>query len=56
MVEQWGESAAGFGSDEAFELLAELEQNRSDHVRAIRTQERLMIKAAIVIQPGNILP
>lgn len=54
MAEQWDDSTADFGSDDAFELLAELEQNRTDNIRGIRNQERLLIKAAVIVQPGNI--
>ena len=48
------ESDKGFGSDDAFELLAELEQNRMQNIQHQRSHERLLIKSGIVVEPGNI--
>ncbi len=41
------------GSDEAHELLRELEQNTTEEMRRQRSHFRLAIKSAVVMQAGN---
>ncbi len=38
---------------DAFNLLAELEQNRSEEIRRQRQHFRITIKAEVLLQPGN---
>jgi len=40
-------------SDEAFDLLQELERNTSDDLRQQRAHFRLAVKANVILQPGN---
>jgi hypothetical protein len=40
-------------SDEAFDLMKDLESQTSDEVRRQRSNQRLTLKAAVIIQPGN---
>ena len=39
--------------EQAFDLLQELERNKTDEIRRMRTHFRLAIKASIVLMPGN---
>ena len=40
-------------SDEAFDLMKELESQTSEEIRRQRSNQRLVVKATVVIQPGN---
>lgn len=46
-------SGRAAGADDAFDLLQDLEKNRTDEVRRQRTHFRLAIKSGVVVQPGN---
>lgn len=39
--------------DNAFDLLQELEQNKSDEIRRKRAHFRVAVKAKVTVQPGN---
>lgn len=39
--------------DREFELLQQLERNTSDSIRKARSSERIALKCAVVIEPGN---
>ncbi len=39
--------------EQAFDLLQELERNKTDEIRRMRTHFRLAIKAGIILMPGN---
>lgn len=53
MFDQLEGADHGLGSKEETELLAELERNKPEEIRRQRGQERIAIKAPVVVQPGN---
>lgn len=44
---------AAVNADEAFDLLQELERNKSDEIRRQRQHFRLMLKARVTLLPGS---
>lgn len=53
MFDELGQSLNTPGSDEAHEMLQELERNKTEEIRRQRTHFRLAIKASVVMQAGN---
>lgn len=53
MFENLDVSTDSVSSDDAFEMLQELERNRSDEIRRQRAHFRLAVKAGVILQPGN---
>ena len=53
MFEDYEDSTGKLSSDQAFDLLQDLERNTTDDIRRRRAQFRIAIKSAVVLQPGN---
>ena len=53
MFEDYEDSTGKLSSDQAFDLLQDLERNKTDEIRRQRVYFRLAIKSAVVLQPGN---
>ena len=53
MFDQTDDSAGKLSSDEAFNLLRELEGSTTEEIRRQRAHFRLAIKAGVILQSGN---
>ncbi len=53
MFGQYDASDNDTTSERAFDMLQELERNKSDEIKRQRSHERLIIKTKVIIQPGN---
>ena len=53
MFEDHDQSADSLSSNEAFDLLQDLERNTPDEIRRQRAHFRLAVKAGVVLQAGN---
>jgi len=53
VFEDFDISTESVSGEEAFEMLQELERNRSDEIRRQRVHFRLAVKAGVILQPGN---
>ena len=53
MFEDYEDSTGKLSSDQAFDLLQDLERNTTDDIRRRRAHFRIAIKSAVVLQPGN---
>ncbi len=53
MFGQFEATDEGTDKDNTFDLLQELERNKSDEIRRQRVHERLIIKTKVIVQPGN---
>lgn len=53
MFEDYEDSTGKLSSDQAFDLLQDLERNTTDDIRRRRAHFRIAIKSAVILQPGN---
>lgn len=53
MFDDFADSTGKLSTDEAFDLLQDLQQNTSDDIRRQRAHFRLAIKSSVILQPGN---
>lgn len=53
MLDNQDRERRAMDSDEAFDLLQDLEKNRTEEIRHQRAHFRLAIKSRVVVKPGN---
>lgn len=53
MLEELDQTSGPIESDQAFEMLRDLERSTSDEIRRQRAHFRIAVKAGVVLQPGN---
>ncbi len=53
MFDDFADSTGKLSTDEAFDLLQDLQQNTSDDIRRQRAHFRLAIKSSVILQPAN---
>lgn len=53
MFEDYEDTTGKLSSDQAFDLLQDIERNKSDDIRRQRAHFRIAIKSAVILQPGN---
>lgn len=53
MFEDFEDSTGKLSTDEAFDLLQDLERNKTEDIRRQRAYFRLAIKSSVILQPGN---
>ncbi len=53
MFDDYDDSTGKLSTDEAFDLLQDLERNKTEDIRRQRAYFRLAVKSAVILQPGN---